>query len=375
MKKVLFIDRDGTLIQEPPVDFQVDSYEKFRFVPKVIRNLYFIRKELDFEFAMVTNQDGLGTDSFPEETFWGPQNMMLDTLKGEGVNFDEIFIDRSFEEENNPCRKPGVGMLDKYLSEEYDLPGSFVIGDRLSDVLLAKNLGAQAILFQKPEVGFEMIKEAGLKGFTAFISDDWDQITEFLFAGERKALEHRHTSETDITIEVNLDGTGKGDIQTGLGFFDHMLDQIARHSGIDLYIRTKGDLHIDEHHTIEDTAIVLGEVLRKALGDKRGIERYGFTLPMDDSLCSVALDFGGRPWLVWDVTFKRENIGEMPTEMFMHFFKSLSDGARMNLNIRAEGDNEHHKIEGIFKALARAIKMAIRRDIYKYQLPSSKGVL
>ncbi len=375
MKKVLFIDRDGTLIQEPPVDLQVDSYEKFRFVPNVIRNLYFIQTKLDFELAMVTNQDGLGTDSFPEADFWGPQNLMLDLFKGEGITFHEIFIDRSFEHEGSPSRKPGIGMLQKYFDGSYDLANSYVIGDRITDVQLAINLGSRAILFQSPERGAVMLNEAGLNEGCDFISDDWDKIAEFLFAGARKALVRRHTAETDIIVEVNLGGSGKGDIETGLGFFDHMLDQIARHAGIDLFIRTKGDLHIDEHHTIEDTALVLGEALLQALGSKRGIERYGFTLPMDDCLCSIALDFGGRPWLVWNVAFKREKVGDMPTEMFLHFFKSLSDAAKMNLNIQASGENEHHKIEGIFKAFAKAIKMAIRRDIYHYELPSSKGLL
>lgn len=375
MKPVLFIDRDGTIITEPPVDYQVDSYEKLRFVPKVIRNLYFIQQKLDYEFAMVTNQDGLGTESFPECDFAGPHGLMMDTLNSEGVRFDEVFIDRSFPHENAPTRKPGIGMLNKYFAKEYDLSRSFVIGDRITDVKLALNLGCKAILFQPLEIGMHLLQQSDVKEACVFISDDWDQIAEFLFAGERCATVTRKTAETDIVVDINLDGRGKGDIQTGLGFFDHMLDQIARHAGIDLYIRTVGDLHIDEHHTIEDTAIVLGEAIYQALGNKRGIERYGFSLPMDDCLCTVALDFGGRPWLVWDVLFKREKIGEMPTEMFLHFFKSLSDAARMNLNIQATGQNEHHKIEGIFKAFARALRMAIKRDIYQYELPSSKGVL
>lgn len=375
IKPVLFIDRDGTIIMEPPVDFQVDNYEKLRFVPKVIRNLYFIKTKLDYEFAMVTNQDGLGTESFPESDFIGPHGLMLDTLAGEGITFDEIFIDSSFPDEEAPTRKPRTGMLSKYLTGEYDLQHSFVIGDRITDVQLAANLGCRAILFQPKEIGLRMLENTNLKSECVLISDDWDHITEFLFAGERRAAIKRKTSETEIEVKIDLDGSGQGDIQTGLGFFDHMLDQIARHAGIDLYIRTSGDIYVDEHHTIEDTAIVLGEALYAALGNKRGIERYGFTLPMDDCLCSVALDFGGRSWLVWNASFRREKIGDMPTEMFLHFFKSLSDGARMNLNIQAEGANEHHKIEGIFKAFARAIRMAIRRDIYNYELPSSKGTL
>lgn len=375
MKKVLFIDRDGTLIVEPPVDFQVDSFEKLQFIPKVVRNLYFMRSKLDFEFAMVTNQDGLGTDSFPEADFRGPHELMMNLFASEGIDFDEVFIDRSFPEEMAPTRKPRTGMLTKYFSPEYDLKNSFVIGDRLSDVQLAENLGCRAILFQPRENGEEMLRDSALATRVALITDDWDAISEYLFAGERTATIVRKTAETDIEVRLNLDGSGKGNIQTGLGFFDHMLNQIARHSGMDLYICTKGDLEVDEHHTIEDTGIALGEALYQALGSKRGIERYGFSLPMDDCLCSVALDFGGRSWLVWDAEFKREKIGEMPTEMFYHFFKSFSDAARMNLNIKAEGTNEHHKIEGIFKALARAIKMADRRDIYHFQLPSSKGVL
>lgn len=377
MKKALFIDRDGTIIVEPPIDFQVDSFEKFSFVPKVISALSFIRKKLDFEFAMVTNQDGLGTEAFPEEQFIGPHSLMINTLLGEGVEFDDQIIDKTFEHENKPTRKPGTALLGKYLSGGYDLENSFVIGDRLSDVKLAKNLGAKAILFQDIDTAQEMFKEEdeNLRFVCALITNDWDKIAEYLFAGERIAIVKRDTSETKIEVKLNLDGSGKSNISTGLGFFNHMLDQIARHSGIDLYIKTNGDLYVDEHHTIEDTALALGEALYKALGSKRGIERYGYTLPMDECICTVALDFGGRPWLVWEADFKREKIGEMPTEMFMHFFKSLSDAAKMNLYVKAEGINEHHKIEGIFKALARSIKMAIKRDIYNYQLPSSKGVL
>ena len=356
-QKILFIDRDGTLIEEPE-DEQVDSFEKLKFVPGVFKNLGFIRKKLDFRFVMVSNQDGLGTDSFPEDTFWPVHNFILQTLKGEGITFDDQLIDRHFPEDNSPMRKPGTGMLEKeYLhNDSYDLAGSFVIGDRESDAELARNIGCKSLIL-------------GQDGMT------WEKIAELLFAGERIAEVRRTTKETDIYIRINLDGTGKCDISTGLGFFDHMLEQIGKHGMMDLTIHTKGDLYVDEHHTIEDTAIALGECIAKALGDKRGIERYGFCLPMDDCLCQVALDFGGRPWLVWDAEFHREKIGEMPTEMFLHFFKSLSDSAKMNLNIKAEGTNEHHKIEGIFKALARALKMAVRRDIYHYELPSTKGML
>ena len=356
MKKVLFIDRDGTLIREP-ADEQIDSFEKLVFVEGVFRNLGFIRKNLDFEFAMVSNQDGLGTDSFPEDTFWPVHNFILQTLKGEGIEFDKQFIDRHFPEDNHPCRKPGTGMLTEYIDNpEYDLANSYVIGDRETDAQLAANLGCKALILGKDDI-------------------TWEKIAEILFAGERTAEINRTTHETDITVRLNLDGTGKCDIKTGLGFFDHMLEQIGRHGMMDLYVRCNGDLYVDEHHSIEDTGIVLGECILKALGDKRGIERYGYTLPMDDCLCQVALDFGGRPWLVWDADFHREKIGEMPTEMFFHFFKSVSDASKMNLNIKAEGTNEHHKIEGIFKAFARAIRMAVKRDIYHFQLPSTKGAL
>lgn len=375
MKRTLFIDRDGTLVIEPPVDYQLDSLEKLEFYPKVFRNLYFIRKQLDFEFVMVTNQDGLGTDSFPEETFWPAHNKMLKTLEGEGIRFDDILIDRSFPEENSPNRKPRTGMLGNYLSGEYDLANSYVIGDRLTDMQLAVNLGAKGIWLRPDDDEARQLLTENTAISPVLITDDWDRITEYLFAGERRATVRRTTRETDIFVDVNLDGHGRTEISTGLGFFDHMLDQIGKHSGIDLTVRVKGDLEVDEHHTIEDTAIALGEALLKALGDKRGIERYGYCLPMDDCLCSVALDFGGRPWLVWDAEFHREKVGDMPTEMFLHFFKSLSDAARINLNIKAEGTNEHHKIEGIFKALARSIKMAIRRDIYRFELPSTKGTL
>ena len=372
-KKVLFIDRDGTIVIEPPVDYQLDAFEKLEFYPKAIRNLYFIRQKLDFEFAMVTNQDGLGTPSFPEDTFWPVHNLVLNTLRNEGVTFDEIFIDRSFPEDNAPTRKPRTGMLTRYINnEDYDLAGSFVIGDRATDVELAKNLGCKAILLQDDK---ECLKEKNLEDVCSLATTDWDRVAEFLFAGERTAEVQRTTKETDIRIRLNLDGNGTCHISTGLGFFDHMLEQIGKHGGIDLDITVKGDLEVDEHHTIEDTAIALGECIYQALGSKRGIERYGFCLPMDDCLCQVALDFGGRAWLVWDAEFHREKIGDMPTEMFLHFFKSLSDSARMNLNIKAEGQNEHHKIEGIFKALARSIKMAVRRDIYHYEVPSSKGCI
>lgn len=373
MKKALFIDRDGTLVIEPPVDYQLDSLAKLEFYPKVFRNLGFIRSKLDFEFVMVTNQDGLGTSSFPEETFWPAHSKMMKAFEGEGITFDDVLIDRSFPEDNAPTRKPRTGMLTKYMERgAYDLANSFVIGDRPTDVELAKNLGCKAIFLQDST---ELLKDKGLEDVCVLATTDWDKVTEYLFAGERIGQVQRTTKETDIFVRLNLDGTGECVISTGLGFFDHMLEQIGKHSGMDLTITVKGDLNVDEHHTIEDTAIALGECLYQALGSKRGIERYGYALPMDDCLCMVALDFGGRPWLVWDAEFKREKIGEMPTEMFLHFFKSLSDSAKMNLNIKAEGQNEHHKIEGIFKALARALKMAIKRDIYKYELPSTKGVL
>lgn len=372
MKKILFIDRDGTLVIEPPIDYQLDSLEKLEFYPKVMRNLGFVRSKLDFEFVMVTNQDGLGTTSFPEETFWPAHNLMMKTLEGEGITFDDICIDRSFPEENAPTRKPRTGMLTKYINNpEYDLAGSFVIGDRPTDVELAKNLGCRAIFLQNDD----SLLTDEQKTACALATRDWDKVAEFLFAGERKASIRRTTKETDILVEVDLDGSGHCDIATGLGFFDHMLEQIGKHGGMDLTIHVNGDLYVDEHHTIEDTALALGECLYQALGSKRGIERYGYSLPMDDCLCQVCLDFGGRPWLVWKADFRREKIGDMPTEMFLHFFKSLSDAAKMNLNIQAEGENEHHKIEGIFKALARALKMAVKRDIYHYELPSSKGVL
>ncbi|MBO4821338.1 MAG: bifunctional histidinol-phosphatase/imidazoleglycerol-phosphate dehydratase HisB [Prevotella sp.] len=355
-QRILFIDRDGTLIEEP-ADEQIDSFDKLRFTKGVFRNLSFIREKLDFKLVMVSNQDGLGTASFPEDTFWPVHKFILQTLESEGVTFDAQHIDRHFPEDNHPNRKPGTGMLKEYMDNEaYDLAGSYVIGDRESDRELAANLGCKALILGDPGV-------------------TWDSIAETLFAGERHASVRRKTKETDIAIDLLVDGTGRCDIHTGLGFFDHMLEQIGKHGMMDLTIHVDGDLDVDEHHTIEDTAIALGECLRQALGDKRGIERYGFSLPMDDCQASVSLDFGGRPWLVWDAEFKREYVGDMPTEMFLHFFKSLSDSALMNLNIKAEGTNEHHKIEGIFKALARALKMAVRRDIYHYELPSTKGVL
>lgn len=375
MKRALFIDRDGTLIIEPPVTYQVDRLDQLEFLPKVIRNLYFIQSNLSFELVMVTNQDGLGTEVYPQENFDLVQGKMLQIFDSEGVHFDAIHIDKSFPEDNLPTRKPGTAMLTEYMKGDYDLASSFVIGDRLTDVMLAKNLGCKAILLMDYDEGSTLLNQENLQENCALITKDWDCISEFLFAGERTATIRRTTKETDIEVVLNLDGHGVCNIHTGLGFFDHMLEQIGKHSGCDLSISANGDLHVDEHHTMEDVAITLGEAIRKALGDKRGVERYGYSLPMDDCLCSVALDFGGRPWLVWDAEFKREFVGDMPTEMFLHFFKSLSDAAMMNLNVKAEGTNEHHKIEGIFKAFARAMKMAIKRDIYKYELPSTKGVI
>lgn len=371
-KKVLFIDRDGTIIIEPPVSYQVDTLDQLEFLPGVLRNLYFIRNKTNFEWAMVTNQDGLGTPVYPQQHFDVVQNKMLQLLAGEGIEFDQIFIDRSFPEQGLPTRKPGTGMLTSYFSDSYDLQGSYVIGDRITDVELAKNLGCKAILINDNP---ELLKQQQLEEFCALQTTSWDSIAAFLFAGERVATVQRTTKETDIYVQINLDGTGAAQIDTGLKFFDHMLEQIGRHAGCDLTIRVKGDLEVDEHHTIEDTALALGTALKNAIGDKRGIERYGFCLPMDDSLCSAVLDFGGRPWLVYNASFKREYVGDLPTEMVLHFFKSLSDAALMNLNIKAEGDNEHHKIEGMFKALAKALKMAVKRDVYQFQLPSTKGIL
>lgn len=365
MKKVLFIDRDGTIIKEPVEDQQVDSLSKLSFIPGAISALRAIATKTDYELVMVTNQDGLGTDSFPEDTFWPAHNKMLEVLEGEGIVFSEILIDRSFPHENKPTRKPGTAMLKQYQTETYDLKNSYVIGDRWTDVQLADNLGCKAIWFsseQKPE--------------PALCTVDWGVIFKFLKMPDRVATVLRETKETNIRIELNLDGSGKTSCTTGLGFFDHMLDQLGKHSGADLTVEVNGDLHIDEHHTIEDTALALGEAYLKALGDKKGITRYGFILPMDDVLAQVAIDFGGRPWLVWEPEFKREKVGDMPTEMFEHFFKSFSDTAKCNLNIKAEGKNEHHKIEAIFKAFAKAIKMAVYRNIEDMEnLPSTKGLL
>ena len=375
-KRALFIDRDGTLVVEPPVDYQLDSFEKMEFVPGVIRNLAFIAEKLDYELVMVTNQDGLGTDSFPTETFVGPHELMLKTFAGEGITFDDIIIDVTFEHENKPTRKPGTALLGKYTSGDYDLAGSYVIGDRLTDMQLARNLGAKGILLTADAIKAEAdIAAAALADDVALVATSWSRIADYLRGGSRTAHISRVTNETSIDVKVDLDGSGRCNISTGIGFFDHMLDQLGRHSGIDLAVKVKGDTWVDEHHTIEATAIAVGEALLKALGDKRGIERYGFVLPMDDCQCTVALDFGGRPWLVWDAQFSREKIGDMPTEMFLHFFKSLSDSARMNLYVSARGENEHHKIEGIFKALARSIRCAIRRDVFRYELPSTKGML
>ncbi|TBV26676.1 bifunctional histidinol-phosphatase/imidazoleglycerol-phosphate dehydratase [Meridianimaribacter sp. CL38] len=378
MKKVLFIDRDGTLVLEPPVDYQLDSLEKLEFYPKVFQYMSKIANELDYELVMVTNQDGLGTNSFPEDTFWPAQNKIINAFANEGVVFSEVYIDKTFPEENANTRKPRTGLLTKYFSDAYDLENSFVIGDRITDMELAKNLGAKGIyLSQDPNLGANEI-ETSLQSITDCISittTDWKAIYQYLKVKDRSASIERNTKETQITINLNVDGTGKSNIDTGIAFFDHMLDQIARHGQLDLDIKVNGDLEVDEHHTIEDTAIALGEVFSKALSNKLGMERYGFCLPMDDCLAQAAIDFGGRNWLVWDADFKREMIGKMPTEMFFHFFKSFTDGAKCNLNIKAEGTNEHHKIEAIFKAFAKAIKMAVKRDVEKMILPSTKGVL
>ncbi|WP_028375308.1 bifunctional histidinol-phosphatase/imidazoleglycerol-phosphate dehydratase HisB [Leeuwenhoekiella sp. MAR_2009_132] len=376
-RKVLFIDRDGTLIKET-VDEQIDAFEKMIFYPKAFTYMSKIAQELDYELVMITNQDGLGTDSFPEDTFWPVHNFIMKSFENEGVVFDAVYLDRTFPHENANTRKPGTGMLTQYFSEEYDLANSFVIGDRLTDIELAKNLGAKGIFINdNTELGTGEItvKRDELDAVIALESNDWQKIYEFLKLEARTASISRKTNETAIEIELNLDGTGKSDIKTGLAFFDHMLDQLARHGSMDLKIYVDGDLEVDEHHTIEDTAIALGEVFAKALGNKLGIERYGFCLPMDDCLAQVAIDFGGRNWLVWEADFNREKIGEMPTEMFYHFFKSFTDGARANLNIKAEGTNEHHKIEAIFKAFAKAIKVAVKRDSEKMILPSTKGML
>ena len=369
MKKVLFIDRDGTLVIEPPIDLQLDSLEKLEFYPGVFSWLSRIAEELDFELVIVTNQDGLGTSSFPEETFWPAQNKMMKAFENEGITFNDVLIDKSFPRDNAPTRKPRTGLLTKYFEENYDLVNSFVIGDRLTDVELAENIGAKGILISSDE-------KLNYKNDTQILkTDSWKSIYEFLKLADRTAEIVRKTNETDISIRLNLDGSGKAKINTGIEFFNHMLDQIARHGSLDLDITVKGDIDVDEHHTIEDTAIALGEVFYKALGNKLGIERYGFSLPMDDCLAQVALDFGGRNWLEWSAEFKREMIGKMPTEMFFHFFKSFTDGAKCNLNVKAEGVNEHHKIEAIFKAFAKAIKMAKKRDVNNMQLPSTKGLL
>ena len=363
MKKVLFIDRDGTLVIEPPIDYQLDSLEKLEFYPQVFTYLSRIVSELDYEIVMVTNQDGLGTDSFPEETFWPAQNKVIQAFENEGINFADIHIDRTFPEQNAPTRKPGIAMLTRYLKGDYDLKNSFVLGDRLSDVELAKNLGSKAIFLG------EGGSEAELN------SKSWKEIYEYLIKLNRTSSIVRNTKETKIQIELDLDGNGKNNISTGLPFFDHMLDQIGKHANIDLNIHVNGDLEVDEHHTVEDTAIALGEVFRQALGKKTGITRYGFSLPMDDCLAQVVIDFGGRNWIEWNVDFTREKIGELPTEMFYHFFKSFSDEAKCNLNISCKGDNEHHKIEAVFKAFAKSIKMAVNRDFNNMVLPSTKGVL
>ncbi|MFC4740156.1 bifunctional histidinol-phosphatase/imidazoleglycerol-phosphate dehydratase HisB [Flavobacterium ponti] len=376
-KKVLFIDRDGTIIKETQNE-QIDAFDKMIFYPKCIPFLSKIAKELDYELVMITNQDGLGTDKFPEDTFWPVHNFIMKTYENEGVAFDKVFIDKSFPSENKNTRKPGTGLLTDYFSEEYDLENSFVIGDRLTDVELAKNLGSKAIFINdNTNLGTTEIsvKQEELQPIIALETNDWEKIYKFLKLENRTASIQRKTNETDISITLNLDGTGKSNISTGIAFFDHMLDQIARHGQMDLDIQVKGDLEIDEHHTIEDTAIALGQVFAKALGTKLGIERYGFCLPMDDCLAHVAIDFGGRNWLVWKADFKREMVGKMPTEMFYHFFKSFTDGAKANLNIKAEGTNEHHKIEAIFKAFAKAIKVAVKRDVEKMILPSTKGML
>jgi len=363
MKKVLFIDRDGTLVIEPPIDFQLDSLEKLEYYPGVFQGLSKIVKELDYELVMITNQDGLGTDSFPEDTFWPAQNKIIEALKNEGIEFSEILIDKSFPEDNAPTRKPRTGLLNQYIYGDYDMANSYVIGDRATDVELAKNLKCQGIFIGENK-----------DEYASLTTTSWEEIYAYLKSKPRKALVTRKTNETDISIEINLDGSGQNQISTGLEFFDHMLEQISKHGNIDMNVQVIGDLEIDEHHTIEDVALTLGETFIKALGSKKGIERYGFLLPMDDCLAQVALDFGGRPWLVWEADFKREMIGNMPTEMFMHFFKSFSDASKCNLNIKASGDNEHHKIESIFKAFAKAIKMAVNKTD-NYSIPSTKGSL
>ncbi len=374
MKKVIFLDRDGTLIKEPPVDYQVDSLEKLEFMPGVFRNLYKLRHFTDYELVVVSNQDGLGTDSFPEEDFKAPHEKFLEAFRNEGVEFDAVHIDPSLPEENSPNRKPRTGMLASYLEGGYDLENSFVIGDRITDMELAKNLGARGILLGNEAMKGEL-ESAGMAGYLSLVCQEWDQIYHFIQTRQRRAEVKRTTNETEISVTLSLDGEGHTAISTGLGFFDHMLDQLGRHGGIDLEVEVKGDLHVDEHHTIEDTAIVLGEAFLQALGNKRGIERYAFVLPMDDSLASVAIDFGGRPWIVWSAEFKREKIGDMPTEMFFHFFKSFSDAAKCNLNMEVTGTNEHHMIEGLFKAFARAVGKAVKLDPDSNRLPTTKGKL
>ncbi len=377
MKKVLFIDRDGTIIKET-TDEQIDSFEKLDFYPKALTYLPKIAKELDFELVLITNQDGLGTADFPEDSFWPVHNFIIKTFENEGVVFDKVVIDKTFAVDNAPTRKPNTGLVSEYFSEQYDLKNSFVIGDRLTDIELAKNLGAKGVFINdNTNLGTDeiTIERGEIDHYIALETNDWQQIYDFLKLESRTASITRKTKETDIAIRLNLDGTGKSKIDTGIAFFDHMLDQISRHGQMDLDISVKGDLEVDEHHTIEDTAIALGEVFHKALSSKLGIERYGFCLPMDDCLAQVAIDFGGRNWLVWEADFKREKIGEMPTEMFYHFFKSFTDGAKANLNVKAEGTNEHHKIEAIFKAFAKAIKVAVKRDVEKMILPSTKGML
>ena len=376
MKRILFIDRDGVILQEPPQDFQVDSTDKTSFVPGAIVGLSNIAASLDYYKVMVTNQDGLGTPSYPEHTFYPYQNLMLRTLEGEGFIFDEVIIDKTFAHENAPTRKPGTGLLMHLINNPaYDLSNSFVIGDRYTDIQLAKNLGCKAIYFKSDLHPLTPEQDQDLRGTIALETSSWPEVYSFLKLGLRKVSHTRNTNETKIQVDLNLSGSGIANIHTGLGFFDHMLEQIARHGNIDLAITTIGDLHIDEHHTIEDTGLALGEAFALALADKRGMERYGFALPMDEAEAKVLIDFGGRNWLVWDASFKREKIGEMPTEMFFHFFKSFSDAAKCNLNISCAGDNEHHKIEAIFKAFAKAIKMAVKRDPFSNQLPSTKGVL
>ncbi|GAB4091692.1 bifunctional histidinol-phosphatase/imidazoleglycerol-phosphate dehydratase HisB [Flaviaesturariibacter terrae] len=378
-KRCLFVDRDGTMIQEFPPTYQIDSFSKLAFYPQVFHYLGRIAREFDYVLVLVSNQDGLGTDKFPEDDFWPVHNLVMGTFANEGIIFEEELIDRSMPEDNLPTRKPGTGMFGKYLnSPDYDMANSFVIGDRVTDVQLAKNLGCRALwLKNNPTLGGAEVKDNGdeLARVVAVETKDWKDIYEFLRRQERSVEHVRSTSETKIAIDLNLDGSGSADIQTGLSFFDHMLDQVARHGGMDLSIRVQGDLHIDEHHTIEDTGIALGEAFAKALGNKRGIERYGFALPMDETEAKVLLDFGGRNWIVWNSVFRREKVGDMPTEMFFHFFKSFSDAAKCNLNIECRGDNEHHKIEAIFKAFAKALKMAVKKDPLKDFLPSTKGTL